>query len=288
MRDALIVSVLSVLPQNALSRGMGTVARWLFPRALMTTFLRLYVWKYRVSLEEAALPLSSYPSLVAFFTRELRPGARPVDDGTTSVVSPVDGRCYQVGIVRQGMMFQGPGQPFPVAELLSEEGAASRFEGGAWCILYLSPRDYHRVHSPREGSVTRYLYQPGRLFPVFPAATRRVKHLFSRNERLVAFLSTDAGELAVVLVGAFGVGRIRMGFLSHPTQERGARRKEEGLPSPWAVPRGGEMGMFEMGSTVVLLFEPGRVSLTLREGDGVKMGMKIGEMRAPTQHFPVT
>lgn len=274
MNDALIVTVLSMVPKGQVARWMGGVARTRFPRAAQRLFLRWYVRKYGVDLEECVGGIQDYDSLAAFFTRALKPGVRPTDLAPSAVVSPVDGRVYTSGVVVGGRIPQAEGQDFAVADLLGE---ADRYEGGAFAVLYLSPRDYHRVHTPREGAVSRWRYSPGRLWPVFPAATRHVPELFARNERLTTFLDTDIGEVALVMVGAFGVGRMRVVYADVLTN---AGRPEHAAPvvPPRALGRADELGRFEMGSTVILLFPPGRVALSLKPGDAVRLGAAIGQV----------
>lgn len=274
MNDALIVTVLSMVPKGRVARWMGGVARTRFPRAVQRLFLRWYVGKYGVDLDDCVGELGDYDSLAAFFTRALKPGVRPVDSEPTAIVSPVDGRVYTVGVVKAGRIPQAEGQDFSVAELLGEP---DRYEGGAFAILYLSPRDYHRVHTPREGAVARWRYTPGRLWPVFPAATRHVPDLFARNERLTTFLAADIGEIALVMVGAFGVGRMQVVYADVMTNA-GRPGGENLVTPPHLLGRAAELGRFEMGSTVILLFPPGRATLSLEAGAVVRLGARIGQV----------
>jgi len=275
VKDALIVSALSIVPRNLVSRWMGGFARTRLPDLLRRALLRWYVQKYSVNLDECERPLEDYPTLVDFFTRALKPGARPLDPDPATVVSPVDGTCYVVGTVTDGRLPQAGELDYAVAELL---GGDTRYDGGAYAVLYLSPRDYHRVHSPLDGTVGRLHYLAGSLWPVFPAATRSVKALFARNERLLLWLSTSLGEVGVVMVGAFGVGRMR-------TTVHG-RLTNDGQPSavvpvspPARLARGQELGRFEMGSTVILVFPPGTVEWEITAGQPVRVGARIGRRR---------
>ncbi len=275
MNDALIVSALSLVPKHAASFGMGALARLRLPGPLLRAALRFYIWKYGVNLEEAEHPLGSYTSLVDFFTRALKPGLRTVDTLADSIVSPADGKVYACGIVRDDRIPQSDTQHFSAKELLGgEEG----YEGGAYAVIYLSPRDYHRVHTPAAGSVTRFQYLPGALWPVFPAATRQIPYLFSRNERLCARIATGAGELALVMVGAFGVGRIRVVFDPIVSNTSGEAVPSRVVTPPHALQRGDEFGRFEMGSTVVLLFPPGAVEWTVNAGYPVRVGERIARV----------
>lgn len=274
MNDAWIVTALSLVPKRPAARGMGAFARLRLPGFAQRILLRWYVRKYGVDLSECVGSLADYDSLATFFVRALREGARPVDADPEAIVSPVDGRAYAVGKVTSGRIPQAPGKDYSVAELLGiDDGAA--LEGAPYAVLYLSPRDYHRVHVPREGSVVRWSYLPGALWPVFPAATRAVPSLFARNERWVSTLSTDLGEVAVVMVGAFGVGRMRVVYSDRVTNDGGLAGRGA-LEPPAALGRAAELGRFELGSTVILLFPPASIAWTVRDGDPVRVGSRIG------------
>lgn len=278
MKDALIVTALSVVPKPFVARLMGVFARTRLPGALRRLLLRWYVRKYQVDLTECVGTLEDYPTLVDFFTRPLKPGVRPVAEAPDALVSPADGKVYAVGTIVRGRLYQSDGLDYSVAELL---GGDDRYEEGEYVVIYLSPRDYHRVHSPREGEVTRFHYLPGRLWPVFPAATRRIRDLFARNERLVAWLHTSVGEVAVVLVGAFGVGRMRAVFTDLVTNTGGAERRET-LARPCALARAEELGRFEMGSTVILVLPKDSVRWSVSPGQAVRLGESLGALVATT------
>lgn len=273
MRDGLVIGFLSVLPRRRVSRLMGWAARRRLPRWLLRAFLRWYVPHYGVNLDEAAGTLDDYETIVAFFTRRLKDGVRPVCADAGAVVSPCDGLVNAIGRIEQGRLPQAADLDYAVADLL---GGDERYEGGDFAVIYLSPKDYHRVHSPVDGRVIAYRYRPGRLWPVFAAATRRIRDLFARNERLVARVATASqGEVAVVMVGAFGVGRMAVEFADLITNT-GAPAADVDLAEPFAVARAGELGRFEMGSTVVLVFEPGQVEWEAKPGDVVRLGERIG------------
>jgi phosphatidylserine decarboxylase len=272
MRDALVISALSILPKHTVARWMGAAARLRLPGPILRLFLSWYVWKYGVDLSECQGTLADYSSVVDFFTRALRPGLRPVDAAPEAIVSPCDGRVYAAGIVEGDHIPQSESQHFSARELVGSDA----YEGGSYIVIYLSPRDYHRVHVPRECTVSRFSYLPGAVWPVFPAATRKIPFLFSRNERLVAFCDTDLGAVALCMVGAFGVGRIRMVF-DAPISNTGATALALGtVVPPYALERAAEVGRFEMGSTVVLLVPPGAVSWTVAAGAPVRLGERIG------------
>ncbi len=271
MKDALIVSALSLVPKNLVARWMGAFGRTRFPRALQRILLRAYVAKYGPDLSECVGTLDDFDSLTAFFTRALKPEARPIDARPDSFVSPVDGVCSAVGTITGGRIPQAPGIDYAVSDLLAEDSA-----GGApytrFAVIYLSPKDYHRVHTPCAGTVTRFHYLPGKLWPVFPAAVRSIRDLFARNERLVSWMDTDAGTVAVVMVGAFGVGRIKTVY--HPIITNTAGPDTAG-PVNHPLGRCAELGRFELGSTVVLL-APDTVTWEVAAGATVRLGQRIG------------
>jgi phosphatidylserine decarboxylase len=277
MKDALVVSFLSLLPRRRVSRLMGRCTRLLLPGFLNRMLLRWYVGHYGVNLEECEGRIEDYPCLASFFVRALVAGIRPIADGSDALVSPVDGSVYAVGTVQGGRLPQGEHLDYAVSDLLAGD---ARYEGGEYVVLYLGPKDYHRVHSPREGRLLGFRYRPGRLWPVFPGAVRRISDLFARNERLILRLATDAGELAFVMVGAFGVGRMRLEAAEIITNT-GQPAEDHQFEEPPEISRCQELGRFEMGSTVVLLFEPGRVQWQLEAGQRVRLGERIGRVLVP-------
>jgi phosphatidylserine decarboxylase len=203
-----------------------------------------------------------------------------VEEDPHTVVSPCDGRAVALGQVKGGAFSLWDGQELPVSELLGEESA---FDEGAYLVIYLAPPDYHRVHFPFEGQVTGYRYLPGHLWPVFPRAVRAVKKLFARNERLVVFQNCGpAGRLALVMVGAYGVGRIETTFLDLLTNT-GEMAQEAELEGPARVKKGEELGRFNMGSTVILFFEKGRIRWDLEQGQRVEMGQGIAKLTHKAQ-----
>ncbi len=255
---------------------MGAGARLRLPTWAHQLLVGWFVRKYKVDLIECEGEIEDFESLAHFFVRPLRPGMRPLDATPGVIVSPVDGRVHTLGTVEGGMFEQAPGRACKVAELVGQE-LAPRFEGGSYAVLYLAPPDYHRVHSSTGGTIEALDYRPGRLWPVFPAATRKVESIFARNERLVFQMQTEAGRCALVMVGAFGVGRIANIVDGDRTNIGGKACRREVNPGR-AVQRGEEIGRFELGSTVILLFEPGRVRWRLERGQQLRMGRAIGDL----------
>jgi phosphatidylserine decarboxylase len=273
MKDALLVSALSLVPRNHGARAVGHVARSGASRLLT----RAFVWAYQVDLAEAEGRLEDYPTLEELFTRRLRAGVRPVDPAPDAIVSPVDGRCAFVGRTQGGEITIAPGRTLSVPELLGRAPAEGELDV---VVLYLSPKDYHRVHVPREGVARSWLYVPGTLWPVFPAAVRRVHNLFARNERVVLDVETDGAVLRVVLVGAFGVGRITVEVCDLVTNT-GGQRSSGAVSVP--LVRGAELGTFHLGSTVVLCAEPGRYEFSVETGEAVRVGERIGRCAPRTE-----
>jgi phosphatidylserine decarboxylase len=279
MRDESFMTLVRLLPRAALSRVVGVATRAPAPARLHQAAMRTFSRVYRVELDEADRPLSQYATFSEFFSRGLREGARPIDAGERVVVSPVDGTVSEAGGIEAGTCLQAKGLSFPVAELLGDREAEKPFaDGGAFATLYLSPRDYHRVHAPLGGTISGWRYIPGDFWPVNPASVGTVRGLFALNERLITWMETPAGQCAVVMVGATCVGRIRAAYadiLTHDGRSAAAHR----FSTPVPIAKGEELGRFEMGSTVILLFPPERVRWQpeLRAGASVRMGSRIGE-----------
>jgi phosphatidylserine decarboxylase len=284
MRDRLFIAALGLLPKNALSRLAGALSRWRGPGWLLRAVMRAFAARYRIDLAECP-DLSTFGTFGEFFARPLLPGRRPLAPGEGVVVSPADGVVSETGAAVDGALVQAKGIGYTAAALLGDEEAARRFQGGPYLTIYLSPRDYHRIHFPLGGRVTGWRYLPGRLWPVNPASVRTVPGLFAVNERLVTLLATPAGACAVVAVGATVVGRVHAAYDRDVplTNLAGARAQARDYPAPIAVGKGQELGAFEMGSTVILLFEPGRAQLDplVAAGARVRVGERIGEAAPP-------
>lgn len=279
MDDRLFIAALRVLPRSTLSRAVGALTRWPLPRPVREAAMKAFARRYGIDLGECP-GLETYLTFGQFFARPLRPGLRPVAEGAGVVVSPVDGAVSQAGVTGSGKLVQAKGIDYSAAALLADDDLARRLEGGAYATLYLSPKDYHRIHFPLGGKVLGWRYVPGVLWPVNPASVRTVPGLFTVNERLVTVLDTPAGRCAVVAVGATVVGRVRAFYdpaVPH-TNARGGRRVRRDYETPIPVEKGQELGAFEMGSTVILMFEPGRVRLDARLAAGarVRVGEPIG------------
>lgn len=279
--DRLLAALQTVLPQHALSRCAGVVAGSRLP-PVRSAMIGLFRRAYGVDLSEAeeADP-GRYSSFNHFFTRALRPGARPVATEPDAVASPVDGAVNAAGGIAGDALLQAKGREYGLTELLggSPERAAP-FEGGSYATLYLSPRDYHRVHMPLAGRLTETVHVPGRLFAVNRPTARAVPRLFARNERVAALFESDAGPMAVVLVGAMIVGSIETVWAGRVTPPRGREVRSWVPESELRLGKGDELGRFAMGSTVIVLFASGRVRWDqgLVPGAEVRMGRRIGTL----------
>lgn len=276
------LALLRRLPQGALSRAFGRLADTRLPRPLRHSVLGGFARAVGIDLSEAELPLERYDSLNDFFVRRLRADARAWPAESSAAGSPVDGVVGRYGDIRDGTLMQAKARRYTAADLLGAVDDAGRYEGGRYLTLYLSPRHYHRIHAPRGGTIASARYVPGALLPVNAPAVMHIDNLFPRNERLLCTIDGAPGRTAVVAVGAYNVGRISAGFdpawgPAGWVTNRGATRIEERRYSP-ALPiaRGAELMAFHLGSTVVLLFEPGwRLVDSLEAGAEIRLGAPI-------------
>lgn len=269
------------LPQHALSR----LTYWLtraHTRPIKNWLIDAFVRHFGVDLSEAVQTNpAAYPSFNAFFTRALRAEARPIAAEPEAVACPADGHISQIGGIEDNFIIQAKDRGFTVDALLGDRASAERFAGGEFVTLYLSPRDYHRVHMPVDGSLLHMRHIPGRLFSVNPPAVRSVPGLFARNERVINLFETAAGPMALVLVGALNVGSIETVWAGELTPACGKRvRNWSYKPGEVRLHKGAEAGRFNMGSTVILLFSRGRVlwAPTLEEGSRVLAGQRLGTL----------
>jgi phosphatidylserine decarboxylase len=276
-RPPVALLVLRLLPLRIISHFVGWLADRRWPRPLLDRVISLYVKRCGVDMEEADVPPSGYRTLGEFFVRPLKEGARPVDPSSDTIVSPVDGRLVMTGTIEDGRLIQAKGLDYSTVDLLGSREAAALFAGGGYATLYLSPRDYHRIHAPVAGRVASVRRRRGRLLPVNDLSVPFVKDLFATNERVIVSMETEAGPVAVVMVGATNVGRISLAFEVAPAQRR--------TDWDWTPERdirlakGEELGRFELGSTVILLFGQERVALDpFAVGASVQMGSRLGQI----------
>lgn len=289
LKDRLFALLLYLLPHHLLSQVMFWITRSEWP-PLKNRLIAAVVRYYRIDMElaEESDP-EHYPSFNAFFTRSLRAEARPISQQAGAVIGPVDGAVSQAGEIGHGRVFQAKGQFYSLEELLGGgPDLADRFDGGSFAALYLSPRDYHRIHMPLAGKLRKMSHIPGRLFSVCPSTTRTVPRLFSRNERIVNLFETEAGPMAVIMVGAIFVASMDTVWAGTvtPASRRvshwdysGEQRQSVTLEA------GAELGRFNMGSTVILLFPPETVEWeeSLRPGSPVRFGEPIARLCSEKQ-----
>jgi phosphatidylserine decarboxylase len=272
-----------IAPKRALSGAIGWGAGVGIPSRLRADFLARFARFYGIDASEAEKPLGEYARVDEFFTRRLRPGVRPVDSRPDTVVSPADGTVIESGVATEGHLIQAKGVLFGLDELLSDGDAARRLEGGAYLITYLSPRDYHRVHAPTGGAVIGWHHIPGSLFPVGEKSVVREPGLFVSNERLVTLIEGVVGLCAVVMVAAVGVGHITAAYdpdiATHDRTFQRAAVRHMLYDFPRPIAKGDEIGTFHLGSTTIVVFEPGRVDLrSFAPGDKTKMGEVVGRV----------
>ncbi|MCF5466204.1 phosphatidylserine decarboxylase [Pseudomonas syringae] len=281
MKDRLFILSQYLLPHHLLSRLAGCVAecrvRW-FKNAFTAWFAR----RYQVDMSQALVEdLTSYEHFNAFFTRALKPDARPLDTTPGAILSPADGAVSQLGPIEHGRIFQAKGHSFSVLELLGGDPKLSApFMGGEFATVYLSPKDYHRVHMPLAGTLREMVYVPGRIFSVNQTTAENVPELFARNERVVCLFDTERGPMAVVLVGAMIVASVETvwaGLVTPPKRELKTFRYDEAARAPIHLEKGAEMGRFKLGSTAIVLFGPNQVQWVeqLKAGSSVQMGQAL-------------
>jgi phosphatidylserine decarboxylase len=281
MSDSLKVFLQYCYPKQALTALMGKLAH-LKGGARTHAAIRWFVGRYGVNMGEAAHPdISSYASFNEFFTRPLRSDARPLADAAW--LCPVDGAISQFGAITGDQIFQAKGHQYSTQALVGGDAKlAADFQDGHFATLYLSPKDYHRIHMPCEGTLVRMIYVPGDLFSVNPVTARGVPGLFARNERVVCVFETAVGPMVLVLVGATIVGSMATVWHGQvnpprPGHLRDFRYPEAGNP-PFTLARGAEMGRFLLGSTVVMLFPKGTMQFnpSWQPGGPVRMGEAMG------------
>ena len=271
-----------LMPKRAMTAFAGVVANWR-GGSRTTEIIRRFVAKYGVDMAEAAEPdIAKYASFNDFFTRALKPGVRPM--APSALVSPVDGAVSQLGPIEGEQIFQAKGHRYSTTALVGGDAAlAAPFAGGHFATLYLSPKDYHRIHMPCAGRLTRMVHVPGALFSVNPVTARGVPGLFARNERVVCAFEGEAGPWILVLVGATIVGSMATAWHGVVNPPRTGRLRDWHYASPGQdvrLAQGDEMGRFLLGSTVVLLFPPGplRFSPSWRPGASIRMGESMASV----------
>lgn len=277
LREFMRIFLQYCVPQHALSRLAGLLSncrwRW-FKNWAIRRFIRIYQIDIKLAVSEN---IEDYPTFNSFFTRHLKPELRPITQDPNQIACPADGFVSQVGHLQQNTLLQAKGKYFDLNTLVGAPESAKAFQNGEFATIYLSPKDYHRVHMPLAGKLKKTIYIPGQLFSVNQATTHHVPNLFTRNERLVCLFETEIGPMAVILVGAMLVGNINTVWESNIISKKVETKTYQ---NPIELARGAEMGHFKMGSTVIVLFSNDKVtwSSELQENTQVCMGQAIGKV----------
>lgn len=278
MKDSLYRTLWKSFPTRRISRITGAIARHPISKKMIPTYIK----HFQIELEPIKKPLDQFEHLLDFFVRELKPEARPIDVDPSKVVSPVDAVVSQIGEIREGSCVYAKGKEYSLSELLgNDRDYVKKFQGGKFVTLYLSPRDYHRIHMPVDGEIEGYTYLPGPLYPVNDLGLRLFPELFAVNERLVTYVRSSAGCVAVVKVGATNVGSIKVTYEDLSTNlKTHSQNKQVQYQERPHMTKGDELGRFEFGSTVILVFEPNRIEWTIPEEIGTKvlMGQSIARV----------
>ena len=266
---------LRYVPKNHLSRFVGRLVHMRLPRPVARHLVRWFAGTYQIDVDAADRELHHYPSIGHFFIRDLREGLRPVEG---DFVSPVDGVLRNFGVVTAGRIEQVKEKTYTLARFLGDDNA-TRYENGAFFNLYLSPQDYHHVHSPVGGTIVKSVHIPGKLWPVNDWSLANIEELFSINERVVTYIECALGLVAVVMIGATNVGKISVVYDSFISNARDIKNTvARTYDPPVAIAPGARLGTFHMGSSVVVLVEPGRVDISqvrLHAGKKVQYGAAI-------------
>jgi phosphatidylserine decarboxylase len=272
-----LARLLSLLPKSLLSSWVGRAVHAPLPPPVARRSVELFAHWYRINLAEAELPLAHYPTIGALFSRRLKPGVRPLGPGP---VHPADALITAGGPIAQHTLLQGKGHTYTLAELVHNPQVAGYFAHGSFLTYYLCPTDYHRVHAPVDGEVTWSCHIPGAFWPVNAWGVQQVPKLFCVNERVVTLLQTPQGPVAVVMIAAMHVGQITLAYdATITTTRRGPRRTltETVYTPPKPLAKGAELGIFHMGSTVIVLFAPGVLPIAVDplQGQRVHMGESL-------------
>ncbi|WP_445116893.1 archaetidylserine decarboxylase [Acinetobacter sp. WZC-1] len=274
LKKQVFVQVQRMVPQQQLSRVIGKVAASEHP-VVKNLAIQAFKAKYQIDLSIAEqTDALKYQSFNAFFTRALKDGIREIDSDAGSVVSPADGAISQLGTIRQGEIFQAKGQSFSAEKLIGDLQLAEPFQNGEFATVYLSPRDYHRVHMPFAGTLTETLYIPGELFSVNQTTAENIPGLFARNERMVCLFDTEIGRMAVVLVGAMIVAGIETVVTGKVRPTGRVELNHHDLK----LDKGAELGRFYLGSTAIVLFEQDKIRWDeqFKANSVVVMGERLG------------
>lgn len=278
----LFIAFQNVVPQQLLTRAAGALAELRRPAWLKNLFIRQFIRIYDVNMTESAEPdYRNFPCFNDFFTRALRTGARPLT--SADILCPADGAISQLGAITDGALLQAKGRDFSLVDLLGGDAAqAAQFQNGQFATIYLSPKDYHRVHMPVTGTLVSTRFVPGKLFSVNAVTAENVDSLFARNERLICYFDTQHGPMAMILVGAMIVAGIETVWAGRMTPQRAATANFSSASPRITLATGQEMGRFLLGSTVILLFPKDAMQWNSQyhAGSATRMGEALGTLRA--------
>jgi phosphatidylserine decarboxylase len=279
---AISVFIYRIIPKSLISRVFGCIARIPLPQSLLKSIIRWYSATYGVK-DEYVVPARGFRNLDHFFTRKMKDGSHTIDRSGNCAVSPVDARIDQFGEITDTTIIQAKGIGYSLRFLVPSE-TYRKFLWGSFMTLYLSPGDYHRIHAPVDGTITGYFNVPGKLFTVQDWMVRKLPDLFAKNERLISYIESAAGAVAVCKIGALNVGRISLSYSPVRTNRMFRRRAEVFFNPEECVPvrAGDELGIFHLGSTIILLFQRGALSFdNFKQGDTIRMGKRIGTLHSP-------
>ncbi len=273
-------SWLRAVSDPRVSRVMHKVVTWQPPKPVLGAAIRTFSRAWGVELHEAERPVDDYVSFQDFFTRTLKEGARPIAQERDVVASPADGKLSAFGPLGDGRLVQAKGVEYALDALLGDSADADPYRHGSYAVVYLAPNNYHRVHVPLRGTLTHWRYIPGALYPVNKIGLSNVPGLFARNERIVGHIDSELGKVGVIMVGATFVGHMKVAFTDLATNAGAPASGRVAPESPVAFERGDEFGVFEMGSTVVLVFDRDDIEPTVPLGSAVRMGQAILRARS--------
>jgi phosphatidylserine decarboxylase len=274
----LAAQAIRALPRKHLSRLLGRVALLPGPTPVLNAAIAAYVRAYGVDMGEVEVPQDGFRSFDEFFTRRLKPGAREIDPDRRALVSPADGRIEGFGRLTENAELVVKGMRYTAGDLLGDAQEAIGYQGGHYFVVYLSPMDYHRVHAPTSGSVQQVRYVPGTLFPVNRIGSQYIPQLLARNERIAIVQESEVhGAVTTILVGAIGVGRIGLAFDELQTNSGYTVGTRSYADAPISIDRGDELGVFHVGSTVIVMTPPEcTIDVDLEVGGSIRMGEAMG------------
>lgn len=277
-----MIELIKIVPKNYLSFISGKLAEVRYPRFVSRWMINKYIRDYNIDLSELAEDPETYPSLASFFTRDLKPGVRPIK---SEIVSPVDGTLRSSGSLQSDYLEDIKGQGYTLDELFGGHSAYNNFKGGTYYNFYLAPKDYHHIHSPISGDIFQAIHIPGKLWPVNDWSLQNIPKLFAINERIITIIQTKLGKVAVVMVGATNVGKIMLSFDASIVGNKLPctschKRKDHNYDPAIPIKVGDRIGTFNLGSSVVLLFEQGTINnpSNITNGSSVKYGQPLSSL----------